>query len=168
MSRWLDAGIARWSEELEPTPRERRGFVGAARWMARAMGSTIDDRAARKAARLLRWKYAAAVITAIAAGSIACRVHVLAGAVAFVVAFYAVEVQGLFVVPLVVRGASKPVERSRSLVLADGGTLSCVAAVLPIAGWMLFAGFRRGFARAWCEGCLAVIAWFEAIEARRA
>lgn len=166
--RFLEMGIARYRDELEPTPRERRGFAGAARWVARAMGATIDDRAARRAARLLRYKYLASLITAIAAGSLACRAHFVLGIVAFVLAFYAVEVQGVFMVPLVVRGALRPVERSRSLVVAAGGTVSCVVRVLPIAAWMLFAGFGRGFVRAWCEGCLAVIAWFEEIESNRA
>lgn len=164
----LRRGIARYAvRDLAPTALERDGFRGGARWMARAMGTTLDDSRVERAARLGMLKYGASLGTAVLAATIACRLHVIAGAFAFVLAFYAVEVQGLFLVPLVVRGEARPFARSRALMLSAGGTARAVAAVLPIAAWMIFAGLRRGFARAWCEGCLAVVAWFEELEGAR-
>ena len=165
--RLLRAGIARYDRgDLVPRSDERTGFGGGARWMARAMGQTLDAAGTQRAARLATLKYGAALTAALVCGALASRLHLVAGLVAFVLAFYAVEVQGLFLLPLVVKGTPHPLSRSRSLVAASGGTARAVLAVLPIAAWMIFAGVGRGFVRAWCEGCLAVIVWYE--EAERA
>ncbi len=159
--RW---GIARYaSGDLTPVASERTGFAGGARWMARAMGRTIDEAAVRRAARGGLVKYGAALAAGLGASAIMCRVHVVAGLAAFVLAFYAVEVQGLFLVPLVVDGARAPLTGSRRLLERGGGTWRAVAGVLPIAGWMILAGPFRGFTRSWCEGCLAVVRWYGAL-----
>lgn len=168
----LRRGIAAYAaRDLEPRSGERAGFEGGARWMARAMGAPLGDEAASLASRVLWVKYGASLAAAVGAGAIACKIHPIAGAAAFVVAFYAVEVQGVFVVPLVIQGERAPFRRSRALACAPGGTVRALATVMPIAGWMLFAGPFRGFTQAWCEGCLAVLAWFEDsrdVEAARA
>ena len=163
--RRLRAGIAHYgSRDLVPRPDERDGFHGGARWMARAMGRTIDAASAGRAARLAALKYGAALVAATGCGLVGASLHPIAGLVVFVLGFYAVEVQGLFLVPLVVARDPQPLLRSRALVASHGGTARAVLAVLPIAAWMIFAGVRRGFVRAWCEGCLAVIVWFEEVE----
>ncbi len=167
--RWLRLGIERYGRgDLVPRADERAGFGGGARWMARAMGQPLDDAGARRAARLATLKYGAALTAALVAGALASRLHLLLGLVAFVIAFYAVEVQGLFLLPLVVAGELSALSRSRRLIAATGGTARAVIAILPIAAWMIFAGVGRGFVRAWCEGCLAVIAWYEEAERARA
>lgn len=160
--RLLRAGIARYlASDLVPRADERSGFRGGARWMARAMGRSLDDKAERRGARLSIWKYGTALGVALVAAFLAAQLHGLLALPALVIAFYAVEVQGLFLLPLVVVGDARPVSRSRALVAAGGGTAHAVLLVLPIAAWMIFAGVQRGFQRAWCEGCLAVIVWFE-------
>jgi hypothetical protein len=153
--------------DLVPTRDERRGFVGGARWMARAMGREIDAARAVRASRACALKYAVALgIAACAALLTGALFSTIAALPVFVLVFYGVEVQGVFVVPLVVLGEARPFKRSRALIARSGGTAGAVTRVLPIAAWMLFAGPLRGFTGAWCEGCLAVLDWFE--DARRA
>ncbi|CAN5749705.1 hypothetical protein BH09MYX1_BH09MYX1_08020 [soil metagenome] len=159
----LRSGIARYAAgDLVPRACERTGFDGGARWIARAMGRALSDGDARRAGRLGALKYATALGVAGGGAAVACRVHVIVAMVVFVGAFYAVEVQGLFLFPLVALGERAPWRRSRALVAKGGGTLRAVVRVLPIAAYMIFAGPFRGFTRAWCEGCLAVMGWFAA------
>ncbi|MBZ4417780.1 hypothetical protein K8638_14910 [Myxococcus sp. RHST-1-4] len=81
-------------------------------------------------------------------------------------AFYAVEVQGLFLFPLALDGVAHPWRGSRRLLLEAGGTLSAVGTVLVLAAVMLFGGLAgRGWIRCWCLGCLAVVLWYEELRA---
>ncbi|MCE9637224.1 MAG: hypothetical protein K8T90_16075 [Planctomycetes bacterium] len=83
--------------------------------------------------------------------------------VSVVPAFYAAEVQSVFAFPAALDGAARPLATSRSIVRSSGGTLRAVGIVVPIAAYMLGGGFLgRGFRRAWCVGCLAVLLWYEA------
>lgn len=162
--RW---GIARYAVgDLVPVRSERAGFAGGARWMARAMGRPVDAAGVKAAARAGLVKYGVALGFGVACAAIACRIHWSFGAAVFVLAFYAAEVQGLFLVPLAVRGAPLPLAASRALVVRGGGTLAALVRVLPIAAWMIVGAPFRGLARSWCEGCLAVLRWLAAVEGR--
>ena len=107
-------------------------------------------------------KYGAAAMAGIACGLLLGQVHWIAGAAGAVLAFYAVEAQGVFVFPALAAGAASPWRESRSLVTAAGGTAAVVARTLVLALVMLLGGFAgRGFLRSWCVGCLAVVLWYE-------
>ena len=77
-------------------------------------------------------------------------------------AFYAVEVQMLFLFPLMLDGHPRAVRRSFYLTRCAGGTVYAVVTVLPIAAFMLGGAlFGCGIRRSWCIGCLAVCLWYE-------
>jgi predicted MPP superfamily phosphohydrolase len=77
-------------------------------------------------------------------------------------AFYAVEAQLVFLFPLVLDGAERPLIASRAWTVRAGGTIAVMAVVLPLALTMLGGGFvGRGFVRSWCLGCLAICLWYE-------
>ncbi len=148
--------------DLAPQPGERRGFEGGARWMARALGQTIDDAAAARAARLSWVKYGSAAAVGLAAGALGACLHPALAPVGFVLGFYAVEVQGVFLMPAVVRGAPSPWTHSRRTMVRAGGTVAAMCTVIPLAGWMLVGGVvaHGSPVRAWCEGATAVVLWY--------
>ena len=74
--------------------------------------------------------------------------------------FYAVEVQMLFLFPLMLDHHPHPLRQSLRLTRRIG-TLSAMATVLPIAAFMLSGEFvGQGIRRSWCVGCLAVCLWY--------
>jgi predicted MPP superfamily phosphohydrolase len=80
---------------------------------------------------------------------------------ASILAFYAVEVQFVFLFPLAIDGCVRPWREARSITSAMG-TLDAMAVVMPLAAVMLAGGFLgQGFVRCWCLGCLAVTLWYE-------
>ena len=82
----------------------------------------------------------------------------------FVLVFYALEVQMLFVFPLAIDGAKNVFRKSACLMRSEGGTASAIGTVLVLAGMMIFGGvLGRGFVRSWSLGCLAVLLWYEKI-----
>jgi hypothetical protein len=111
-------------------------------------------------------KYALATTAALAAGAIAFQLGPIAAAVVFVFAFYAVEAQMVF---LMLLGSGSIIQRlrtSRAWTVRAGGTIAVMWIVMPIAARMLFGGFfGRGFIRSWCLGCIAVVVWFDRLEA---
>ena len=75
--------------------------------------------------------------------------------------FYLVEVQMVFLFPLLIDQNSRPFGTSRLLVVKGGGTIRAMSVVMPISAYMMLGGFfRRGFVRSWCVGCLAVLLWY--------
>jgi hypothetical protein len=83
-------------------------------------------------------------------------------------AFYAVEVQMVFLFPIVLDRLPKPFKASLQWTKAAGGTLATMRIVLVLAAVMLFGGlFGKGFIRCWCLGCLAVVLWYEDIRQAR-
>src|SRR5207253_2788292 len=71
--------------------------------------------------------------------------------------FYAVEVQLLFLFPLLLDHYPHPLHQSLRLTRRAGGTIHAIATVLPIAAVMLCGGlFNQGLRRSWCLGCLAI------------
>ena len=78
------------------------------------------------------------------------------------IAFYLVEVQMVFLFPLLIDGERNPFKRSRLLIRLQGGTSKAMGVVLPIAWVMMFGGlFGQGFIRSWCIGCLAILLLYE-------
>ena len=84
------------------------------------------------------------------------------------VVFYLVEVQMVFLFPLLIDGEKHPFKASRDLVRSQGGTWEALRIVLPVSWTMVFGGFfGQGFVRCWCIGCLAVLLWYEKARACR-
>ncbi|MBK7877699.1 MAG: hypothetical protein IPJ77_18600 [Planctomycetes bacterium] len=82
-------------------------------------------------------------------------------------AFYVVEAQLVFLLPVVADGSAHPWRDAWRATRAAGGTARVTSIVVPIAGFMLFEGLAgRGFVRSWLVGCLAVVLWYE--DVRRA
>ncbi|MDB5298310.1 MAG: hypothetical protein JWO31_4293 [Phycisphaerales bacterium] len=150
------------------------GFAGGASWMAAALG---DVRAGLAPAggsaatfhRLGFTKYSAASAAAAVAGAAAIWAGLpwpvaTAGAV---VAFYAAEVQMLFLFPAPLDGSRRPFRDARRWLVRAGGTRLAVPVVMRLAAHMLFGGLGgRGVLRAWCLGCLAVCVWYEDVRRR--
>jgi hypothetical protein len=83
-------------------------------------------------------------------------------------AFYAVEVQMVFLFPIVLDRLPQPFQTSWQWTQAAGGTLAAMRVVLVLAAMMLFGGLLgKGFIRCWCLGCLAVVLWYEKIRQAR-
>jgi hypothetical protein len=83
-----------------------------------------------------------------------------------VLAFYAFEAQMVFLIPLALDGAPRPLREARRWARRAGGTRAVVGVVLPLAAVMLLGGLAgRGFLRCWCLGCLAVCLWYEDLRA---
>ena len=144
------------------------GFAAGGRWMRLAMsaarGGHPIPRRQCDFARLGILKYAAALL---AAGVCGAAVATLAPRLALLVgllSFYAAECQMVFLFPLAIDGSTRPLGDSRAMTARAGGTLEVLRVVLPLAGFMLFGGFAgKGFVRAWCLGCLAVVLWYERV-----
>jgi hypothetical protein len=113
-------------------------------------------------------KYAAALVAALGAWGLVVFVGLphAVGLLLAIPAFYAVEVQGLFLFPLALDGDAHPWRSARALTREMGGTLSAMGTVLVLASVMLFGGLAgRGWVRCWCLGCLAVVLWYEELRA---
>jgi hypothetical protein len=83
-------------------------------------------------------------------------------------AFYAVEVQMVFLFPIVLDRLPRPFYTSWQWTRAAGGTVAAMRIVLVLAAVMLFGGlFQKGFIRCWCLGCLAVVLWYERLRQAR-
>jgi hypothetical protein len=81
-----------------------------------------------------------------------------------VLAFYAIEVQMVFLFPLALDGRADLLRSSRALTRRAGGTLPVMAKVMRIAAGMLGNPLLgRDPVRAWSLGCLAVLVWYEEV-----
>jgi len=144
----------------------RRGFASAAEWLRAALahvrGAPLPAMRS-DVQRLGIVKYALCSAAAgpwLVAAAATGRWWLLTGAV---LAFYAVEAQMVFLLPLALDGAHRHLLReSRRWTVRAGGTLAVMRTVIPLAAVMLFGGVvGRGFVRSWCLGCLAVVVWYE-------
>ncbi|MBI5362825.1 MAG: hypothetical protein HZA53_06575 [Planctomycetes bacterium] len=80
------------------------------------------------------------------------------------VAFYAVEAQFVFLLPVVADGSTRPWRDAHLRTRTAGGTLRVMATVVPIALFMLVEGLAgRGLVRSWLVGCLAIVLWHERV-----
>ncbi len=145
------------------------GFGGGAEWMRVALGLMRggvppEGKAGFATLGLLKYGFAslaglAVLLPTLLLGPFWLWLAVPAG----ILAFYAVEVQGVFLFPAALAGSPHPWKTSRELLVSGGGTVVGVLTVLPLALRMLAGGFLGGgFVRSWCLGCLAVLHWYEA------
>jgi hypothetical protein len=80
-------------------------------------------------------------------------------------AFYAIEVQFLFLFPAAIDHPQHPFTANRRRVARAGGTFQRMATVIPIAASMLAGGpAGQGFVRSWALGCIAIVIWYEELE----
>ncbi|WP_254627635.1 hypothetical protein [Myxococcus sp. CA040A] len=149
----------------------RGGFASSATWMAQALAQVRGRPVLADLPHAGRWgalKYGGALLAALGCWGLAVVLglpHAL-GFVLAVLAFYAAEVQGLFLFPLLMDGAEHPWRSGRALLRRAGGTPGAVGTVLMLAGVMLLGGLvGRGWVRCWCLGCLAVVHWYEDLRA---
>ena len=149
----------------------RRGFASAAEWLRAALAH-VRGAPLAPTRHDVQWlgvvKYAlcGAAAAPWLVAAVATRAWwLVTGAV---LAFYAVEAQMVFLLPLALDGEHPRLLReSRRWTVRAGGTLAVMQTVIPLAAVMLFGGVvGRGFVRSWCLGCLAVVVWYE--ELRRA
>lgn len=140
-----------------------RGFGAAGIWVAHALSALRPSDVERHAA-WWRWglaKYGACLAAAFAFVAAAWWTGVWPLGLAALLAFYLVEVQMVFLFPVLADGAPNPLRASRDLLQRSGGTIAAVVTVLRLAFVMLTGGVMgRGFVRSWCLGCLAVVHWY--------
>ena len=176
-SDWIARGEALWDahDSLRASAiATLRGQRPAALWMSDALGllrgaAPAMDFDPRATDRALARKYALATTAALAAGVVCAASHApsLVTLTVAALAFYAVEVRQVFLVPCAIDGARPdPISASDALLRAQGGTLWGLRRVIPIAAHMLTGGLRgRGALRSWCAGCIAVLCWYEVTRA---
>jgi hypothetical protein len=174
---WIARGESLWDahESLRTSAiATLRGQRPAALWMSDALGllrgtplaTDFDPRATDRA---IARKYALATTAALAAG-VGCAASHAPSLVTLNVAalaFYAVEVRQVFLVPCAIDGAREdPAAESAALLRAQGGLAWGLRRVIPIAAHMLTGGLRgQGALRSWCAGCIAVLCWYEVTRA---
>lgn len=141
------------------------GFVAGAAWMRLALGVVRGSAPPQGQAhfnRLGAGKYLAGLAAAAVVGGAAWRHPWML--IFAVPAFYAVEVQFVFLFPTALDGGKDVRRNARALLRRAGGTLPAMVVVLPLALEMLTGGLRgRGFVRSWSLGCLAVLIWYERV-----
>lgn len=142
----------------------RGGFSSGAEWMRLVLAELRGQPPTGNPAAFA-WlgtaKYALASLTALVSLLAAWWVSAWL-AMLVIPAFYAVEVQWVFLFPVALDGSLRPWHDSRALMRLHSGTLAAMTLVLPFAWRMLTGGFcRQGFVRSWCIGCLAVVLWYE-------
>jgi hypothetical protein len=143
----------------------RTGFASGGRWMWRAMECLRRESLSGPSCNLnllgiVKYGLASFVASWPVAAAVAFRQPWIA--VLAVPAFYAVEVQMVFLFPLALGGGRRPLRESLRWTRRAGGTLRVMWVVVQLAATMLLGGFvGRGFVRSWCLGCLAVCVWIE-------
>ena len=168
----LDQAATLFDDELKGLAREapqawRDGFASGGQWMHRSLeilrGKSLPM-PARKFNVLGSIKYCLAIGAALVPVIAGLVFHWHFLVVLAVPAFYAVEVQMVFLFPVVIDGSRYAFRESRQWTVRAGGTLAVMRVVLALATTMLFGGFvGRGFVRSWCLGCLAVCIWYESL-----
>ncbi|MCW0220680.1 MAG: metallophosphoesterase, partial [Prosthecobacter sp.] len=141
-----------------------QGFSSGADWMCLAL-EELRGHPLPKRTATFSWlgfvKYSLASLAPLAVLVLAWFVHP-ALVILVIPAFYAVEVQWVFLFPVVLDGSQNPWTDSRNLMQRHAGTLAAMSLVLPFAWRMLSGGLLgHGFVRSWCTGCLAVVLWYE-------
>lgn len=136
-------------------------FTNGARWMHGAYGALHGPvppfPAAVRWERYGWWKYG--ISAAGAALAFAVPTPFCAQMALFLVVFYALEVQLLFLFPLLIFGVPAPVRTSVRLVWEVGFFQAWLTTIL-LAGYMLAGLLRwRSPLQQWCIGCLCVVLW---------
>lgn len=134
--------------------------------LVRGTRCTTPDRG--ELARLVTAKYALCLLAAAFPLALAMFLGAPWLAIAAPVAFYLVEAQFVFLLPVAADGSAHPWRDARRRTRAAGGTLRVTATVVPIALFMLLEGLAgRGIVRSWLTGCLAVVLWHERLRAEQ-
>ena len=145
---------------LRALPTDLAWMHGA---LARIRGEPCQRPDRSALVRLVTAKYALCLVAA------ALPLALLASspwwALAAPVAFYCAEAQFVFLLPMAASGSVRPWRDARKRTRAAGGTFQVVATVVPIALYMLGAGFFGVRpVQAWLTGCLAIVLWHESLE----
>ncbi len=140
-------------------------FTNGARWMHGAYGALHGPVPPFPAA--VRWerygwgKYGISGAGALVAFAVPAPFW--AQMLLFLVVFYAIEVQLLFLFPLLILGVPAPVRTSVRLVWRVGFFRAWLTTIL-LAAYMLAGLLRwRSPFRQWCIGCLCVVLWAGAV-----
>ena len=166
----------------------RSGFTSAAEWMELALHTIREERGERPRRRALpRALNALGLVKNVGSAAAAAGIGIAAGlaarsvlgtgvgcaafATGFVLAFYAIEGQMVFLFPILLDGAhdgeswASVFAACRAWTVRAGGTLAVMRVVMPISARMMFGGLvGKGFLRSWCLGCLAVVIWYDAVD----
>lgn len=165
-SQLIDAGTT----EFDRMPYQAVGggvrvFEHGARWMRRRMNS-LDNRTEKELDHTTQYtvygvlKYSCCIIAAIVAGMEFYHLHFLLTPLAIVI-FYCVEVHFLFLFPLILDGARRPLLASIRLTYRIGYFRALVM-VMRLGGFMVAGLFNlKNPTRNWHIGCLAVIIWYQ-------
>jgi hypothetical protein len=145
----------------------RSGFASGAEWMRIVLsyrrGHEIPPiRAPYNLLGII--KYGLAVLGALAYAALAWRLEVLILIPGFILVFYAIEAQMVFLFLLAIDGKSALFRESLRMTQQAGGTLSVMITVMRLTVAMIFGGFvGMGFVRSWALGCLSVVLWYEEV-----
>lgn len=143
----------------------RTGFASGAEWMRSVMEHKRPSSISYTPASYNRWgffKYGMAGVCALAYLIFVYLTRTWLLLPGFVLVFYAVEAQMVFLFPLLIDGCKNPLVESRRWTQRAGGTLPVMITVMQLAVVMLFGGFvGKGFIRSWALGCIAVVVWYE-------
>jgi hypothetical protein len=182
----LDAADRIWRDR--PALREHarrawyRGFASGSAWMEEVRGATSAGRAGQdNLLGILKNGGAALAAAAAAAGMYGVTrraggpsVAAALASVTFVLGFYAIEGQMVFLFPIATEARAAGHDPSVANILREcrartvraGGTWQVMRVVMPISARMIFGGFQgHGFLRSWCLGCIAVVLWNEEVRA---
>lgn len=143
----------------------RNGFISGAEWMALALSELRGVKPVSVPSKLQALgiiKYTLASIVALSVLGMAIWTKIYPAALFCIPAFYAVEVQMVFLFPIVLDNYQHPFSESLKWTNKAGGTIAAMKIVMVLAAVMIFGGlFGKGFIRCWCLGCLAVVLWYE-------
>jgi hypothetical protein len=147
------------------------GFYSGAVWMELVL-SELRGQPPRSVPQCLQgfgvFKYTLTSIAALIVLAIAIVTQIYPFIVLCIPAFYAVEVQMVFLFPITLDRFPHPFRTSRQWTQYAGGTIAAMRIVLVLAAVMLFGGlFGKGLIRCWCLGCLAVVLWYEQLRQTR-
>ena len=143
------------------------GFASGGQWMRLALEHLRGEPLRGPACNLNLLgltKYALACVVALIPVGLATAIRQPWIAILALPAFYATEVQFVFLFPLAIDGCPKPFRASRRWTRLASGTPAAMKVVMRLAATMVFGGFAgHGFVRSWCLGCLAVCIWYEEV-----
>jgi hypothetical protein len=147
------------------------GFYSGAAWMELVL-SELRGQPQRSVPQCLQGfgilKYTLTSIAALIVVAIAIKTQIYPFILLCIPAFYAVEVQMVFLFPITLDRLPHPFRTSLQWTQYAGGTIAAMRIVLVLAVVMLLGGLLgKGFVRCWCLGCLAVVLWYEQIRKTR-
>jgi hypothetical protein len=151
--------------ELTNATASFAGFQSGAEWMSEQMRRLRGGRDPAFDDRINYTFYGVLKYTISLAGSIAALIlsyrHCLWFLPTAVLVFYFFEIHFLFLFPILIDRAKRPIFTGFRLIYKIG-VLKALFTVIPIAGFMLFGlTNRKNPFKNWYMGCLAVVFWYE-------